>query len=78
MMNTLARSVLTLYSYDNRADDITLPNVLRQCLQLISLFPLLSVYGYQLTTTIMMVPAFYPCSTAGTVYCRDDPACTAS
>lgn len=47
MMNTLARSVLTLYSYDNLADDISLPNVLRQCLQLISLFPLLSVYGYQ-------------------------------
>lgn len=47
MMNTLARSVLTLYSYDDRADDITIPNVLRQCMQLISLFPLLSVYGYQ-------------------------------
>lgn len=47
MMNTLARSVLTLYSYDEKADDISLPNVLRQCLQLISLFPLLSVYGYQ-------------------------------
>ena len=47
MMNTLARSVLTLYSYDNRADDISVPNVLRQCMQLISLFPLLSVYGYQ-------------------------------
>ena len=47
MMNTLARSVLTLYSYDDRADDISLPNVLRQCLALISLFPLLSVYGYQ-------------------------------
>ena len=47
MMNTLARSVLTLYSYDDLADDISLPNVLRQCLQLISLFPLLSVYGYQ-------------------------------
>ena len=47
MMNTLARSVLTLYSYDDKADDISLPNVLRQCLQLISLFPLLSVYGYQ-------------------------------
>ena len=47
MMNTLARSVLTLYSYDDMADNITLPNVLRQCLQLISLFPLLSVYGYQ-------------------------------
>lgn len=47
MMNTLARSVLTLYSYDKKADDISIPNVLRQCLQLISLFPLLSVYGYQ-------------------------------
>lgn len=47
MMNTLARSVLTLYSYDDYDDDISLPNVLRQCLQLISLFPLLSVYGYQ-------------------------------
>ncbi|WP_308754317.1 citrate/2-methylcitrate synthase [uncultured Anaerotruncus sp.] len=47
MMNTLARSVLTLYSYDDRADDISIPNVLRQCLQLIALFPLLSVYGYQ-------------------------------
>lgn len=47
MMNTLARSVLTLYSYDDRADDTSLSNVLRQCLQLISLFPLLSIYGYQ-------------------------------
>jgi citrate synthase len=47
MMNTLARSVLTLYSYDDYADDVSLPNVLRQSLQLIALFPLLSVYGYQ-------------------------------
>lgn len=47
MMNTLARSVLTLYSYDTAADDISVPNVLRQCLQLIALFPVLSVYGYQ-------------------------------
>ncbi len=47
MMNTLARSVLTMYSYDERADDTSLPNVLRQCLQLISIFPLLSIYGYQ-------------------------------
>ncbi len=47
MMNTLARSVLTLYAYDDRADDITLPNVLRQCLQLIALFPILAVYAYQ-------------------------------
>ena len=47
MMNTLARSVLTLYSYDEDAEDISVPNVLRQCMQLIALFPLLSVYGYQ-------------------------------
>lgn len=46
MMNTLARSVLTLYSYDDRADDTSLPNVLRQSLQLISMFPMLSIYGY--------------------------------
>ncbi len=46
MMNTLSRSVLTLYSYDDRADDTSIPNVLRQCLQLISLFPLLTIYGY--------------------------------
>jgi citrate synthase len=47
IMNTLARSVLTLYSYDPHPNDISIPNVLRQCLQLISLFPMLSVYGYQ-------------------------------
>ena len=47
MMNSLARSVLTMYSYDNNPDDISLPNVLRQCLQLIAMFPLMSVYGYQ-------------------------------
>ncbi len=47
MMNTLARSVLTLYSYDEAADDVSVANVLRQCLQLIALFPVLSVYGYQ-------------------------------
>lgn len=47
MMNSLSRSVLMLYSYDNNADDVSVPNVLRQSLQLISMFPLLSVYGYQ-------------------------------
>lgn len=47
MMNGLGRSVLTLYSYDDKPDDITSANVLRQCLQLIAQFPLLSVYSYQ-------------------------------
>lgn len=47
IMNALSRSVLTLYCYDSNPDDISLPNVLRQCLNLISIFPMLSVYGYQ-------------------------------
>ena len=47
IMNSLARSVLNLASYDDRADDISLPNVMRQCVQLIALFPMLTVYGYQ-------------------------------
>lgn len=47
IMNTLTRSVLTLAAYDDRADDISLDNVLRQCLGLISRFPMLSVYAYQ-------------------------------
>ena len=47
MMNTLARSVLTLYAYDEKGNDTSLPNVLRQCIELIALFPQLAVYGYQ-------------------------------
>lgn len=47
MMNVLSRSVLALYAYDENPDDISIPNVLRQCLFLISVFPLLAVYGYQ-------------------------------
>jgi citrate synthase len=47
MMNTLSRSVLTLYYYDSNPDDVSLSNVLRQCLNLIADFPMLSVYGYQ-------------------------------
>lgn len=46
MMNILAKSVLALYSYDENANDITIPNVLRQSISLITLFPMLAVYGY--------------------------------
>lgn len=46
MMNSLSRSILNLYSYDEKADDTTIPNVLRQSLNLISQFPMLMVYGY--------------------------------
>ncbi|GAB1476735.1 citrate/2-methylcitrate synthase [Bacillota bacterium] len=47
MMNSLLRSVLTLFAYDRNANDIALPNVMRQSLQLIANFPVLAVYGYQ-------------------------------
>lgn len=47
LMNALSRSVLTLYSYDAQADDISVRNVFRQCLQLIAEMPLLAVYSYQ-------------------------------
>lgn len=46
MMNSLARSVLTLYSYDLNADDTSIPNLISQCLRLIARFPSLAVYGY--------------------------------
>lgn len=46
MMNSIARSVLTLFCYDTNPNDTSISNVLRQCIQLISVFPLLSVYGY--------------------------------
>lgn len=59
MMNTLSRSVLTLYSYDNNPEDISLPNVLRQCLNLIAVFPMLSVYGYQAYNHYIMGKSLY-------------------
>ena len=47
VMNMMARSVLTMYSYDDNPDDISINNVLRQCLQLIAAFPMFAVYSYQ-------------------------------
>lgn len=46
IMNSLARSVLTLYSYDHDPCNISLENVLFQSLRLISVFPMFSVYAY--------------------------------
>ena len=46
IMNSLTRSVLTLASYDKNCSDTSIENVLRQCIGLISVFPMLSVYGY--------------------------------
>lgn len=47
IMSSLTKSVLTLASYDKQAADLSIPNVLRQCMMLISVFPMMSVYGYQ-------------------------------
>ncbi len=46
IMNSLVRSVLTLASYDKNCMDTSIENVLRQCIGLISVFPMLSVYAY--------------------------------
>ena len=46
IMNTMTRSILMLASYDDQAMDTGIPNSLRQCIQLISRFPVLAVYGY--------------------------------
>ena len=46
-MNSLAKSVLALYAFDDSADDISILNVIRQSVNLIAQFPMLAVYGYQ-------------------------------
>ena len=46
IMNSMTKSVLTLASYDPLAGDLSLPNVLRQCVGLISVFPMLAVYAH--------------------------------
>ncbi len=47
IINNMAKSILTLYSYDKNADKLDLDNVLGQCIQLIANMPLLAVYAYQ-------------------------------
>ncbi|MDU3490673.1 MAG: citrate/2-methylcitrate synthase [Clostridiales bacterium] len=46
IMNSMMKSVLTLYSYDDDPENISVDNVLRQSLQLISKIPVLATYGY--------------------------------
>lgn len=47
LMNLIARSVLNLYSFDDQAEERSLPNVLRQCVELIARVPAIAAYGYQ-------------------------------
>ncbi len=46
IMNSMTKSILTLASYDDRIDDLSTNNVLRQCLNLIGIFPRMAVYGF--------------------------------
>lgn len=47
VMNSLSRSVMAFHSFDNNPDDISIKNVLKQCLKMISCFPMMAIYGYQ-------------------------------
>ena len=47
IMNSLTKSILTLASYDKNVSDTSVENVIRQSIELIATFPMLSVYGYQ-------------------------------
>ena len=46
IMNSLQKSILTLYSYDDNAEDISAENVLRQSINLIAKLPVISIYAY--------------------------------
>lgn len=46
IMNSLSKCILTLASYDPKASDISIENVLRQCMMLISTMPMIAVYSY--------------------------------
>ena len=48
IMNKMARSVLSMYSYDEHADDLSLPNILTQSINLIAELPTMMVNAYQL------------------------------
>ncbi len=47
IMIGLARGVLNLYSYDDKAEDVSLSNILRQAVELIAVFPMMAIYSYQ-------------------------------
>ena len=47
IMNAMAKCVLSLYSYDDKADDLSIENVFMQCLKLIACFPMLAVHSFE-------------------------------
>ncbi len=70
LMNALQKCIILLYSYDEKPDDTSVPNVLRQSLQLIAKMPMMAVYSYyayqllKLEQTLMVRPPKKELSTA--------------
>ena len=65
IMNSMTKSVLTLAAYDTEMSDCSISNVLRQCIELISVFPMLAVYGYH-------AYSYYDCNNSLIIH-RPDP-----
>jgi citrate synthase len=65
IMNSMTKSVLTLAAYDPQMSDCSIKNVLRQCMELISVFPMLAVYGYH-------AYSYYDCNNSLIIH-RPDP-----
>ena len=59
IMNKMARSIMSLYSYDENPDDITIPNVLRQSLQLIAQVPSIMSAAYQVKRRVFDNKSMY-------------------
>ena len=59
IMNKLERSVLSLYSYDDNPDDISIENVLRQSVQLIAQLPTIMTYAYQVKRRYYLKKSMY-------------------
>ena len=70
IMNSITKSVLTLAAYDPNMSDCSIDNVLRQSLQLISVFPMLAVYGYQ-------AYSYYDCDNSMYIHRPDNKLSTA-
>ena len=71
LMNSLTRSVLTLANYDDDIGKTDLQTQLEQCIKLISVFPMLAVYGYHAYN-------YYECGGSMYIHYPSDSLSTAS
>ena len=78
IMNALAKNILTLSSYDTNAMDVSIPNVLRQSIELIANFPALAVYSYQACRHYELGKGLISQAKAGAFHCREYSAPPAS